>query len=180
MDLPTLETGRLLLRPLGLSDVPDVTRLAGAREVAATTLRIPHPYTVEDAQQFIAASRTHAEKGVAAVFAIVLRNPAQLCGAIGLEIEPAHRRAELGYWIGVPHWSRGYATEAACAALHYGFETLQLERIFASHFRHNPASGRVLKKLGMRHEGCLRAHILKWGEFVDLEAYGLLRSEFIP
>jgi RimJ/RimL family protein N-acetyltransferase len=97
-----------------------------------------------------------------------------------LEIEPAHRRAELGYWIGVPHWSRGYATEAARAALHYGFETLQLERIFASHFRHNPASGRVLKKLGMRHEGCLRAHILKWGEFVDLEAYGLLRSEFIP
>jgi RimJ/RimL family protein N-acetyltransferase len=59
----------------------------------------------------------------------------------------------------------------------YGFETLGLHRIFASHVTHNPASGRILRKIGMRHEGCQRAHILKWGEFLDLEMYGMLASD---
>jgi len=61
--------------------------------------------------------------------------------------------------------------------LKYGFETLGMHRIFASHFADNPASARVLRKIGMRHEGRQRGHILKWGEFLDIEMYGTVASD---
>jgi RimJ/RimL family protein N-acetyltransferase len=96
---------------------------------------------------------------------------------VGLRVEPDHRRAELGYWIGVPYWGKGYATEAARALVQYGFETLQLHRIFASHFANNSVSAKVLRKIGMRHEGRQRGHILKWGEFLDIEMYGMVGSD---
>jgi ribosomal-protein-alanine N-acetyltransferase len=98
-------------------------------------------------------------------------------GAVGLILAPAHDRAELGYWIGAPYWGRGYATEASRAVVRWGFEGLGLRRIHASHFPRNPASGRVLEKLGMRHEGTLRQHVKKWDEYLDLESYGLLADE---
>jgi RimJ/RimL family protein N-acetyltransferase len=176
MEQPTLRTDRLVLRPLSLSDVPTVTLLAGAREVAATTLRIPHPYVEDHARQFISALPAEAEASRAFVFAITAND--ELCGAVGLHIEQQHRHAELGYWIGVPYWGRGYATEAARAVVGFGFETLKLERIFAHHFAHNPSSGRVLQKIGMKHEGRLRHCFLKWDQFVDAELYAILRSEF--
>jgi RimJ/RimL family protein N-acetyltransferase len=62
--------------------------------------------------------------------------------------------------------------------IRYGFETLGLHRIFASHFKQNPASGRLLKKLGMRYEGCQREHLRKWDQFIDSELYGILRQEW--
>jgi ribosomal-protein-alanine N-acetyltransferase len=149
----------------------------GAREVAATTLRIPHPYTEADAQDFIAGTQEELLSGSGLRLFIVLRESDTLCGGVGFRIEPNHRRAELGYWIGVPHWGKGYATEAARALVQYGFGTLQLHRIFASHFADNVASARVLRKIGMRHEGCQRAHILNWGEFLDIEMYGMVASD---
>ena len=169
-----LQTDRLTLRFHVLSDIPALMPLIGAREVAATTLRIPHPYTEADAQDFIAGAQEDLSSGSGLRLGIVLRESDTLCGGVGLRIEPDHRRAELGYWIGVPYWGKGYATEAARALVKYGFETPQLHRIFASHFVNNSASARVLRKIGMRHEGSLRAHVLKWGEFLDLEMYGMV------
>ena len=174
-----IETERLLLRPLQLSDIPQLVRLIGAREVAATTLRIPHPYTEEDARAYIAGPQDGSTNRAAiAGQAIVRKHDSQLIGGIGLSVEPDHPRAELGYWIGVPYWGNGYATEAARALVAHGFRDLKLNRIFAGHFGGNAASGRVLQKIGMRHEGCQRAHILKWGRFLDCEMYGILRSEW--
>ncbi len=170
----TLETARLLLRPFTEADIGELVLLIGAREVAATTLRIPHPYTEREAREFL--SRIHSDDEVR--FAITLREGERLCGGIGLRLTPEHRHAELGYWIGVLYWGHGYATEACRELLRYGFEHLKLHRIFASHFRHNPASGRVLMKLGMRHEGCQREHLRKWDRFVDSELYGILRQEW--
>ena len=72
-----------------------------------------------------------------------------------------------------------YATEAAQAVVRYGFMELKLNRIFASHFKENRASQRVLTKLGMRREGCMRQHVIKWGQFVDLELYSILREEML-
>lgn len=172
-----LQTERLTLRPYALSDIPALLPLIGAREVAATTLRIPHPYTESDARDFIARTQEGLLNGGELRVAIILRESDTLCGGVGLRIEAEHRRAELGYWIGVPYWGNGYATEAATALVKYGFSTLGLHRIFASHVTNNPASARVLRKIGMRHEGCHRAHILKWGEFLDLEMYALLASD---
>jgi RimJ/RimL family protein N-acetyltransferase len=172
--LPILETERLRLRAFTEADCAEVGPLIGAREVAATTLRIPHPYTDEHFRHFLNHMQGESEPN----FAITLRSGGQVIGGIGLRIERDHQRAELGYWLGVPYWGHGYATEAGRSLLRYGFEYLKLHRIFASHFEHNPVSGKVLRKLGMRHEGCQRKHILKWDRFVDSELYGILREEW--
>ncbi len=173
-----LQTERLTLRPYSSADIPALVPLIGAREVAATTLRIPHPYTEDIAREFIALAEKDQARGACVRCAITLRQTGELYGGIGLQIEPDHRRAELGYWIGVPYWGNGYATEAAAAMVNYGFQTLELQRIFASYVPRNVASGRVLQKIGMRQEGYLRAHILKWGEFLDLEMYGILAADW--
>ena len=87
-------------------------------------------------------------------------------------------RAELGYWVGVPYWGRGYATEAAREMLRHGFEDLKLNRIFAGVFGGNVASSNVLRKIGMQHEGTARQHFLKWGQFLDNECYGIIASDW--
>jgi RimJ/RimL family protein N-acetyltransferase len=174
-----LQTDRLTLRPYEASDIPALIRLAGAREVAATTLRIPHPYTEEAAQQFIATCEQDAASGSITRFAICLRNTGEFCGGIGLLMDEGQpHRAELGYWIGVPFWGHGYATEAARAMLDYGFRTLGLHRIYASYVSENVASGVVLRKIGMTREGGFRGHILKWEQFHDIECYGMLKSDW--
>jgi ribosomal-protein-alanine N-acetyltransferase len=167
-----IRTERLTLRHFTAADAPQVQRLAGAHEVAAATLLIPHPYPDGAADSWIAAQPERRAQGVE-TFAI--EADGEVIGAIGLHIERDHDRAELGYWIGVPFWGRGYATEAARAIVDYGFATHRLRRIFAVHFANNRASGRVLQKIGMQHEGRMRAHAKKWGEYVDLEMYGVVR-----
>jgi RimJ/RimL family protein N-acetyltransferase len=97
---------------------------------------------------------------------------------VGLRIEQEDDRAELGYWIGKPYWGHGYCTEAARAVIGFGFEQCQLNRIHASCFSRNPASGRVLQKIGMTHEGRLRCHAKKWDAFEDIEMYAILRGDW--
>ena len=173
-----LRTHRLLLRSFERGDIPTIVRLAGAREIAATTTNIPHPYTEDDARSFLIHSDEDFRAGRSVSFAVAISPGGELCGAVGLTVTPAHERAELGYWIGVPYWGQGFATEAAGAVMAFGFETLRLHRIHASHFAGNIASQRVLEKIGMRYEGPSRQHIRKWNRFIDLENYGLLATEF--
>jgi RimJ/RimL family protein N-acetyltransferase len=177
---PTIETARLILRPFVLSDATEVQRLAGAREIAATTATIPHPYEDGAAETWIGTHREDFEKGKGLTLAVTLKPSGALVGAIGLRISREHQHAEIGYWIGLPYWNRGYCTEAAQAVLQYGFEALALQRIFAHHLTRNPASGRVMRKLGMTHEGRLRKHVKKWDAFEDMEAWGILQSEWNP
>ena len=171
---PTLQTDRLILRPYREADVPELVPLIGTREVAATTLRIAHPYTEQDARAFLELAHDPEKLWLA----VTLRSDGRQIGGIGLRIDQQHQNAELGYWLGVPYWGQGYASEASREMLRYGFEDLNLHRIHASHFKHNPASGRILKKLGMRYEGCQREHLRKWDQFVDSELYGILRREW--
>jgi [ribosomal protein S5]-alanine N-acetyltransferase len=172
--LPILETARLKLRPYLDTDVAELMPLISTREVAATTGRIPHPYSEKDAKQFIADAQNDDEVRLA----ITLHGDGRMVGGIGLRHFPAHQNSELGYWLGVPYWGKGYATEASREMLRYGFESLGLNRIFATVFAHNPASSRVLIKLGMKPEGYQRQHIRKWDQFVDLELYGMLHNEW--
>jgi len=171
---PTLRSARLVLRPFHLGDAPEVQRLAGERAIAETTLTVPHPYPDGAAETWIA---THGPLWVERrnlTLAVTQQADGALVGAIGLALAMDDRRAELGYWIGVPWWNQGYATEAGRALLDYGFGTLGLHRIMAHHMLRNPASGRVMQKLGMQHEGILRGHVLKWGEFQDLAVYAAI------
>lgn len=188
--LPEIRTARLLLRPFRPDDAPRVRELAGEREIAATTTNIPHPYEEGMAEAWIGAQAERRAAGQGVVFAVQLRpdltrredalEPGALVGAVGLELDPQNRQAELGYWIGRPCWNRGLASEAARAVLRYGFEELGLNRIHASHFGNNPASGRVLARIGMVREGCRRRHVRKWGRYEDLVLYGVLADEFVP
>ena len=161
-----------------MSDAPEITRLAGDRAIAATTLNIPHPYEQGMAEKFIEMQAAAFAKGEMANFAITLAADGSFIGIIGLAISPQHSRAELGYWIGKPFWGKGYATEAGRAILQYGFEELGLRRIHAGYFSNNPASGRVQQKLGMVREGNQRKHILKWGEEIDHVLNAILKSEY--
>jgi RimJ/RimL family protein N-acetyltransferase len=176
---PILETGRLILRPFTPVDTPEVQRLAGDRDVASTTMHIPHPYEDSMAEEWIAAYQERFDRVEQVRFAITHREEGNLIGAIDLwAISKQHEKAEIGYWIGKPYWNQGYCTEAARAVLRYGFEAQGLNRIYATHFTRNPASGRVMQKIGMRHEGHLRQHAKKWGNYEDFETYAILRSEY--
>ena len=174
---PTIETERLILRPFTPSDAPVVQRLAGDRAIAATTLNIPHPYEDGMAEEWISTHKAGFEKEILVNFAIVLKNSKELVGAIGLTLEKGHARAELGYWIGKPYWNQGYASEAGKSVVKYGFETLDLNRIHAFHFKRNTPSGKVLRNIGMSHEGCRRKHVRKWDAYEDVEMYGVLRED---
>ncbi|MEJ2482842.1 MAG: GNAT family N-acetyltransferase [Gemmatimonadota bacterium] len=173
---PTLSTDRLTLRPFVPADAPVVRKLAGAREVADNTLTIPHPYPAGEAEKWISGQPAAFQEGELVVFAITTPDHG-LVGAVGLMIDAGSGIAELGYWIGVPYWGRGYATEAASAVVEYGFRRLALQRIAARAFSRNPASARVLEKIGMQHEGTQRKGLRKNGELLDTELYAVLRED---
>ncbi|MDN7024852.1 GNAT family N-acetyltransferase [Methanoculleus sp. FWC-SCC1] len=176
---PTLATARLLLRPMTFADAPEVQRLAGEYAIAANALDIPYPYPPGAAEAWIAGHEEGFLLGEIAVFGVVLAGEDRLIGAIGLmHIDRRHQRGELGYWIGKPYWNRGYATEAASAIIAYGFAGLGLNRIYATHFIRNPASGRVLEKCGLVCEGRLRQHVKKWEVFEDVAIYGIVREDY--
>jgi ribosomal-protein-alanine N-acetyltransferase len=175
---PTIETERLILRPFTLDDAPELQRLINDRDIAATTLSIPHPYEDDMAEEWIGRHQERFDKGEGVSFAISHRKEGFFIGGISLGINKEHENAEMGYWVGKPYWNNGYCTEAARAVVRYGFEVLGLNRIQARHMTRNPASGRVMQKTSMKHEGCLRKHIKKWGKFEDIESYGILRGEY--
>lgn len=176
---PVLATDRLLLRPFTLADAPEVQRLAGDYEVASRALDIPYPYPDGAAEVWIATLAPGFEQGVHVVYAATRAGEPGLVGAVGLvEIDHTHGRAELGFWVAKSCWGRGYATEAARAMIEYGFSTLGLHRIYATHFSRNTASGRVMEKCGMVHEAHLREHARKWRVFEDIEVWGILSADW--
>jgi [ribosomal protein S5]-alanine N-acetyltransferase len=176
--LPVLRTTRLVLRPLDEADASEIARLCADKAIAAGTLTIPHPYTLEDARKWLAMDRERSRDGRSLVWGITELEGGVLAGTVGLNPDPAHDRAELGYWIGVAFWGRGYASEAAERVLEYALAEAGLNRVYASHYPWNVASGRVLEKVGMRREGVLKQHIKKWGKYEDAVFYGLTRDEY--
>lgn len=176
---PELETERLFLRLLETSDAEAVRKGAGAREIADTTLSIPHPCTLADAQSWIKTRIVDYQSGKTVPFGIVLKQSNRLIGAIGLkDIDREHEQAELGFWIEISYWNQGYATEAALSVLRFGFGALKLNRIHAHHMVRNPKSGNVLKKIGMIEEGTLRQRVKKWDVFEDVVLYAILKRDF--
>ena len=118
--------------------------------------------------------------GEAYAFAICQRDSTgeeRFLGGISLAVNKQDHNAELGYWIGQEFWNRGYCTEACKAILEFGFEVLGLYKLTAHHLVRNPASGKVLQKIGMTKEGECRKHVRKWGIFEDIVLYGMLSSD---
>jgi [ribosomal protein S5]-alanine N-acetyltransferase len=175
---PTLHTARLLLGSFEQDDAAALQRLAGDREIADTTLAIPHPYEMDHALAWIGNQRRESARGRATNFAVRLSSGSQLIGCAGLrDIDPEHLQAELGFWIGREWWGQGYASEAAAAVVRYGFGNLGLNRICAHHMVRNPAAGKVLERIGMQREGLLRQRVRKWGNYEDVVVYATLRED---
>jgi [ribosomal protein S5]-alanine N-acetyltransferase len=173
-----LITKRLLLRRLKREDAPHIVTLAGDYDVAKMTLNIPHPYPADGAIEFIERSQQAWDDGERFGFAIVLKDTDMFMGVIGLIPEMEHRRAGVGYWIGKPYWGNGYVTEALKRIIQFGFNVLTLNRVDASYRVDNPASGRVMEKVGMQLEGTFRQIMFRDGAYSDLSYRAILREDY--
>ncbi|HEY8599242.1 MAG TPA: GNAT family N-acetyltransferase [Thermomicrobiales bacterium] len=176
--VPTLETARLYLRPFTPLDAPLVQEMAGDIRVAVTTLNIPHPYPEGLAREWIGTHAANAAEGRLYTFALERKDDEALLGAISITITRQHARGEIGYWLGFSYWNRGYATEAARRVVAFGFGELGLNRIQATYWPRNPASGRVMEKAGLRYEGTLRGYLLRKGSFENTAIHALLRADW--
>lgn len=145
--IPVLETKRLALRAARLEDAKAVAALANDRRIAENTARIPYPYKLADAEQFIAGANRKGE----AAYLITLRD-GTIVGACGLMFH-YDDTPEIGYWLGVPYWNKGYATEALHALIDYAFTDLTHDAVQAGARVTNPASRRVLEKCGFQWTG---------------------------
>ena len=174
-------TPRLRLRPPELRDAPAIARLAGDREVAATTASLPHPYEEGDARSWLESiGDDPAEDYFEVVRAIILIDGGELVGMSGARITRPHRHAEIGYWLGRPFWGNGYAIEAVTSLVALLLEDLpEIERYFGRVFAGNQRSSAVLEKLGFIHEGTLRKQFMKWDELRDVEFWGSLRENLL-
>ena len=150
---PVVETRRLALRAPGAQDISRLAGLANDIDVARMTLRMPHPYTVEDAEAFVLAVAGQDPRR-AATFLIEHEDHGPV-GVIGL-FEDGDPAPEVGYWIGRPFWGRGYATEALEGAMAWASRRGRRRALVAGHFADNPASGRVLEKAGFMYTGEVR------------------------
>ena len=159
-----LATQRLRLRAPRAADAKPIASLINDRRIAENTARVPHPYGVADAHAFLAASNRDPR---APSFLITLKD-GTLVGGCGIEVFNG-RDPELGCWIGVAHWGRGYATEAARALIDHAFGALGCAQLAGRARVSNPASRRVLEKCGFQWTGValIRIRALKSSAPVD-------------
>ncbi|NWL88436.1 N-acetyltransferase [Paenibacillus sp. 79R4] len=177
--LPTIQLERLTLRPFHADDAEAVQKLAGDPYIAETTLYIPHPYEDGIAEAWIGTHSNNFSLGRSLELAVEHKEDKCLIGAISIGMNKKFNHGELAYWMGKEYKNYGYCTEAAKGMVRYAFEEMKLNRIFARYLSKNPASGRVMSKLGMKYEGTLRQHVIKWDKYEDLVYYGLLKDEYI-
>lgn len=176
--LPRLETRRLLLRPLTRRDVRDVFAYASNERVARYLLWRVHRCPA-DSENYLQAVLTAYRKGQAAPWGVVEKATGRLIGSCGFTVcHPLHWRAEIGYALGEEYWGRGYATEAVAAAVNFGFEGMNLNRVEALCFVENTASMRVLAKLGFCCEGTLHQYLYAKGAYRDVKLYAIIRSQW--
>ncbi|MBL8745879.1 MAG: GNAT family N-acetyltransferase [Phycisphaerae bacterium] len=183
-DIETLQTGRLVLRPLTMNDAESVVRICSNFEVVRNMLTAPHPYTLADAETFLRKVTAQGHDRDSYVWAITRRTPrgdaGEHIGTIGLHGNWTHHHAEVGYCLARHEWGNGFATESLRAAVHFAFTRTSLVRLHAGYYTRNPASGRVLQKCGFTHEGLRPRMYLRFGDWLDLALMRLLREEWNP
>ena len=161
--IPVLETERLVMRAPRLADAKAVSMLAADRRIAENTARIPHPYRLSDAENFISTAN---KPGGECVYLMTTRDKTVVgaCGIVQQDGAP-----EIGYWLGIEHWGKGYATEAVHALVDYAFTDLSYTALHAGARVTNPASRRVLEKCGFQWTGVglYRIHSIKSSAPID-------------
>jgi ribosomal-protein-alanine N-acetyltransferase len=172
MQIPILTTERLILREFTEQDVDALHDVLSERDVHRYFPRTDPP-TREQVEKIIARQLAHWEKHNCGWWAVILRESQKLIGWCGLQFLPEFDEVEVAYLLGGPYWGQGLATEAAWAAVQFGFRSLGLERIIALAHVENAASQRVIQKLGMSQVEQLNI----WG--MDCYHYSLPRTAFV-
>jgi len=179
IEQPVLETLRLQLRPVELSDTLEIQKAAGIREIADTMISLPHPYPEGEAERYISKKQQEREAGISVTFIIEEKVGKRFCGVIEVrDIDNEHSLGELSFWLVKDVWGQGYMSEVVQALVRYGFEVLSLNRLYAYHMLRNPATGRVLEKNGFRQEGLLRQRVRKWGKYEDVALLAILKQDW--
>jgi len=160
-----------------IADAPRVRELAGDHRVASTTAVIPHPYPEGTAEAWIALHAPAAIEGKEFVFAIT-HNTA-LIGAIGVVSNQDLTVGSLGYWLGVPYWNNGFASEAAHAVIDFAFGMGHYACLVSNYFSINPASGRIMQKLGMSYQHTTNRHFPLRRQSFDVLHYTLTREQWL-
>lgn len=169
-----LDAGSCTLRSWAAGDVAPLAAVANDRRIWLNmTDTFPHPYLLDDAQQWIARCADQGEPPLN----LAIVSSGELIGGIGGHRGEAEQRhaINIGYWLTPEAWGKGIATDATRCYVQYLFDTFGPHRIYATVFGWNPASARVLEKCGFRLEGRLKDAIEKDGRFTDLLLFGLLR-----
>lgn len=181
---PSLVTDRLLLNQIKPVDIPLIVAYAGNMKIIQNTRTMPFPYYEEDAIAWINMANQGFRAKDNYMFAMRFKADESFMGGIGLTLDVAQNRAELGYWLAEKFWGKGYTTEAVKAILQFGFEELNLNKIIAVYLTTNAASGKVMIKNNMVKEAELKDHDLKRGstlerpEYVSLIQYRMLKNEY--
>lgn len=173
------EAGSIKIRPLRTSDASSINDNIRDDEVTRWTMHLPHPFPRDGAGKFIRRSRYNWKKQKGYAFGIVSKNTGEVIGVVELmRLDWDNKNAELGYWLGKKYWGHGIMAEAIELVLRFGFEVLNLHRVYARLFAANPGSAAVLEKTGFTLEGSMREEQHRYGRWHDVLWYGILRSEF--
>lgn len=176
--LPVLQTPRLMLRPLKMSDCQDVFAYSRDPEVARHVLWDAHQ-TIGQTRGYLRYILRQYRNGDPSSYGIVLKESGHVIGTIGfMWLNAENRSAEVGYSLAREYWNHGLMTEALKAVLEMAFDVLKLHRVEAQHETDNPPSGRVMLKAGMRREGTMRGRLFNKGRFVDVDVYAILREDW--
>ncbi|PRA05736.1 MULTISPECIES: GNAT family N-acetyltransferase [unclassified Paenibacillus] len=174
---PLIQTKRFILRSAEAGDSHDLLALYSDEAVVQYMPFTPFE-SVEDAQGEMNWYTKIFKEHTGLRWMIEDRETRKVIGTCGfLNYEDVHHRAEIGYDLRSSFWGRGVMTEVACAVLHFGFTSMQLNKIEAKVEPENEASIRLLHKLGFQQEGVLRQHEFEKGRYIDLAVFSKLRSE---
>ena len=171
--------GRIInLRTLGNSDAYSIYKNAKDREISRYT-HLPYPYKLKYAHDFVSLCQEHYKKKTDYELGIESKKTGEIIGMIGLiHIDNRHRSAEVGYWLGNQYWRRGITKEALTLILDFGFNTLELVKIYAKVLHPNLHSIRLLQSAGFRYEGRIRKSVLKEGSWFDELIFALVDEDF--
>lgn len=175
---PTIETARLTLRPLTMTDDGAIYAYCSDPEVSKYVLFETHK-TIEDSRVFLRLVLAEYAEGKPSVLGIELKENGKFIGTIGyLNWNDDHKRIEIGYAISRTFWNKGYVTEAVKGLINHLFTNSDLIRIEARCKVENIGSSRVMEKAGMKFEGVLRKQVFSKGAHHDMKMYSILRDDW--
>lgn len=173
---PILESDRLILRKMILTDAPQLFELRTGKETMKFIDK-DKIASVQVAQDMIQNMDVQMQNNAAVMWGITLPGSAPIIGTIGFwRIVKDHHRAEIGYMLRPEYWNKGYVSEAMNAVINYGFQKMKLHTIEANINPHNLASRRVLEKQGFQQEGFYRENYYFNGKYLDTAVFSLLKS----